>query len=57
MECSVSECDRETSTMKMPWPIRGCRAMKKKSVFVLREVLKHTGQKTKCTRKYLIREE
>ena len=21
-ECSVSECDRRTSTVRMPWPIR-----------------------------------
>ena len=28
--CGVSECDREASTMKRPWPTRDCRAMKKK---------------------------
>ena len=27
-ECGVSECDRETSTMRKPWPTRECRAMK-----------------------------
>jgi hypothetical protein len=27
-ECGVSECDRETSTMRRPWPTRGCCAMK-----------------------------
>ena len=26
-ECGVSECDHETSTMKGPWPARGCRAV------------------------------
>jgi hypothetical protein len=27
--CGVSECDRETSTMRRLWPIGGCRAMGK----------------------------
>ena len=27
----VSECDREATTMKRPWPTRGRPAMKKKS--------------------------
>ena len=26
-ECGVTECDREASTMRMPWPIGGCRAL------------------------------
>jgi hypothetical protein len=26
----VSECDLDTSTVRRPWPARGCRAMKKK---------------------------
>ena len=26
-ECGVSECDREDSIMRRPWPIRGCCAM------------------------------
>jgi hypothetical protein len=26
-ECGVSECDREASTMRRPWPIRACCAM------------------------------
>jgi hypothetical protein len=25
IEYGVSECDRETSTMRMPWPTRGCK--------------------------------
>jgi hypothetical protein len=24
-ECGVSECDREASIMRRPWPTRGCR--------------------------------
>ena len=28
-ECDVSECDREASIMRKPWPTRGCRVMKK----------------------------
>jgi hypothetical protein len=27
-ECGVSECDREASTVRRPWPTRGCQAMK-----------------------------
>jgi hypothetical protein len=26
-ECGVSECDRETSIMRRPWPTGGCCAM------------------------------
>jgi hypothetical protein len=29
-ECGVSECDRETLTVKWSWPTRGCRAVGKK---------------------------
>jgi hypothetical protein len=25
-ECGVSECDHDTSTMRMPWPTGGCYA-------------------------------
>jgi len=25
-ECGVSECDREASIMRKPWPTRGCCA-------------------------------
>jgi len=25
-ECGVSECNREASTMRRPWPTKGCRA-------------------------------
>jgi hypothetical protein len=28
-DCGVSECDRESSTMRRPWPIKGCRAVGK----------------------------
>ena len=28
-ECGVSECDREASIMRKPWPTGGCRAIKK----------------------------
>jgi hypothetical protein len=28
-ECGVSECDREASIMRRPWPTRGCCAIKK----------------------------
>jgi hypothetical protein len=27
--CGVSECDREASTMRKPWPTTGCRAVEK----------------------------
>jgi len=26
-ECGVSECDRQASTLRRPWPTRGCCAM------------------------------
>jgi hypothetical protein len=29
-ERDVSECDREASTVRMPWPTGGCCAMKEK---------------------------
>ena len=28
-DCVVSECDREASIMRKPWPTRGCCAMEK----------------------------
>jgi hypothetical protein len=28
-DCGVSECDRETSIMRRPWPTRGCYNMDK----------------------------
>jgi hypothetical protein len=31
-DCGVSECDREASIIRRPWPTRGCRAIKKKGV-------------------------
>jgi hypothetical protein len=31
----VSECNREASIMRRPWPTRGCCAMGKKFIFVL----------------------
>jgi hypothetical protein len=29
----VSECDREASVMRRPWPARGCRAMEENFPF------------------------
>jgi hypothetical protein len=26
-ECGVSECDRKASTVRLPWPTRGCCVM------------------------------
>jgi hypothetical protein len=31
-ECGVSECDREASTLRRPWPRRGCCTIKKNEV-------------------------
>ena len=31
-ECRVSECDREASMKRRPWPIRGCCPMGKKTL-------------------------
>jgi hypothetical protein len=30
MECGVSECDREASIMRRPWPTTGCYDMERK---------------------------
>jgi len=30
-KCGVSECDREASIMRRPWPTRDCCALKKKA--------------------------
>jgi len=34
-EWGVSECDREASVMRAPWPNRGCPALKKKTKYKL----------------------
>ena len=34
-EFGVSECDREDSTMRRPWPTRGCRTMKMGYKFII----------------------
>jgi len=33
-ECGVSECDREASTVRRPWPTRGYRALTQESIKV-----------------------
>jgi hypothetical protein len=33
-ECGVSECDREASTVKTPWPNKGCCTTEDKLHFV-----------------------
>jgi len=33
-ECGVSECDREASILRRPWPTGGCYAMVKRNVIV-----------------------
>jgi hypothetical protein len=33
-ECNVSESDGKASTVKRPWPTRGCHTTKKQNVFV-----------------------
>ena len=35
IECGVSECDRETSTMRRIWPTTGCRAMKRNTCYYI----------------------
>jgi hypothetical protein len=34
-ECGVSECDREASIMRRPWPTRGCCAMGKSIIVIV----------------------
>jgi hypothetical protein len=36
--CGVSECDREASIIRTPWPTTGCCAMKKKKSLLLTEI-------------------
>jgi hypothetical protein len=33
-QCGVSECDREASIMRRPWPTGGCRATKKRPLSI-----------------------
>jgi len=33
-ECDVSECDREASTIRRPWPTRDCCAMQNNKVAI-----------------------
>jgi hypothetical protein len=35
-ECGVSECDREAWTMGRPWPNGGFRAMKRKTLTIVK---------------------
>jgi hypothetical protein len=37
-ECSVSDCDREASTLRRPWPIRGCCAIRGEGGGIIVEV-------------------
>ena len=36
-ECGVSECDREASIMRRPWPARGCCVIKEAEHILLYE--------------------
>jgi hypothetical protein len=40
-ECGVSECDREASIIRRPWPTRGCCAIGKKCCTLTCFVLWH----------------
>jgi hypothetical protein len=44
-ECGVSECDREASVMRMPWPTRGCGALGRERVglFTVSNAYLHCG--------------
>ena len=45
-ECGVSECDREVSLMRKPWPTRDCRAVVKKKMKELpaaKQIAQHVG--------------
>jgi hypothetical protein len=33
-ECGGSECDREGSRVRRPWPAGGCRYMRKKYIYI-----------------------
>ena len=44
-ECGVSECNRETSTMRRSWPIKSCCAVKNLALLIsikgIKDVLRH----------------
>ena len=40
IECGVSECNREASIMRRPWPKRGCRDMERKRGTSYRQIHK-----------------
>jgi hypothetical protein len=40
-ECGVSECDREASTMRRPWPTRAVKLWKKKCSFKQPIIYRH----------------
>ena len=48
-DCDVSECDREASIMRKPWPTRGCRAIKKLRKILLKVIFTSYGRLLKCT--------
>jgi hypothetical protein len=41
-ECGVSECDREASLVRRPWPTRGCRAIAKKKSYSFTATFRRT---------------
>jgi hypothetical protein len=49
----VSECDREASKMRRPWPPRGCCAVEKKIITTSRKII--CDSVTACSQIMLLR--
>ena len=45
INCGASECDREASIMRTPWPTRGCYSIKKKDTTEMESVRCNTVEK------------
>jgi len=48
-DCGVSECDRETSIMRRPWPTGGCCAVVKKKYIYIYSVTETTPYPIKAS--------
>jgi hypothetical protein len=49
-ECGVSECDRDASVMRRPWPTRGCYVMGREKKRRLRNIFSFPAIRFVCYR-------
>jgi hypothetical protein len=45
----VSECDREASTMRKPWPTRAVEPLGEKKLYALLDIRDEAASKSTCT--------